>query len=212
LPTDSTLQSDRKAVLEAYVTHETRIQTEDPSLAYTQVLSRVHAALAEDWGVAPDSELDQAFGESVGRWDPFPDTIEALRALSKHYKLVILSNVDHSSFNKTRQKLEAGGDWRFDKVVTAQDVGPYKPSRENFRYALTEVRRDFGIEDQEVLVTANSLLHDHRPANLLGLSSAWIERRGAVMGVGSSEADVKYTFKFETMGAMADAVEEGVVN
>ncbi|MEJ0072115.1 MAG: haloacid dehalogenase [Pseudomonadota bacterium] len=65
-----------------------------------------------------------AFGGSVGRWPAFPDSAEALGYLKQHFKLVILSNVDRTSFGRSNAKL--GVD--FDLVLTAQDIGSYKPA------------------------------------------------------------------------------------
>ena len=42
------------------------------------------------------------FGESVGLWPAFPDTVDAMRRLKRRgYTLIPLSNVDHVSFRKT---------------------------------------------------------------------------------------------------------------
>ncbi|KZT23702.1 HAD-like protein [Neolentinus lepideus HHB14362 ss-1] len=144
-----------------------------------------------------------AFGQSIKDWPIFPDTIPALAKLSETYKLTVLSNVDRSSFAHTRAALEGTGNFKFDHVMTAQDIGSYKPSTANFEYALKDVKEKFGVDKGEVLVVANSLFHDHVPANALGITSCWIRRPPAVMG---QDASVHYAFDFETLGAMAEAV------
>lgn len=152
------------------------------------------------------TEEDIAFGNSVGDWKPFPDTIPALKTLSKHYKLTILSNVDNESFSKTRAVLERSdpdNQFEFDGVYTAQDIGSYKPDLANFEYALKKLKDNFEIEKHQVLVTAGSLLHDHLPANQLKLNSVWIAREGAVM---RQDPIATYDLKFTTLGAMADMV------
>jgi FMN phosphatase YigB (HAD superfamily) len=131
----------------------------------------------------------------------------------------VLSNVDNETFKHTIQKLESEGA-KFSQVVTAQDVGSYKPDERNFLYALKEIKKNFGVEKEEVLVTAQSLFHDHAPANKLGLKSSWIAREskcsisnwslpthsGADVTIGRN-SPASYTFKFVTLGAMADAAE-----
>lgn len=187
---------------------EIPIQQANPTMLYSEVLSRAHAELATLFGV-PDVSREEniTFGYSVGHWRPFPDTVQALERLSKRYKLVVLSNVDRKSFSGTRKQLEHG--FAFDKVCTAQDIGSYKPNPANFEYVLKAVKDDFGIEAGEVLVTAASLSYDHRPANKLGLASAWIERPGSLVGVDEErDRDVSYAFKFGTMGNMADEAEK----
>ena len=83
----------------------------------------------------------------------FPDSSDALVELSKHYKLVVLSNVDRTSFAFAREKLEAGR-FTFDQVCTAQDIGSYKPDPANFVFALKVIKDNYGIEKDQVLSTA----------------------------------------------------------
>ncbi len=144
-------------------------------MIYSALLAHVHAKLAAQLSFPTTPELDKAFGQSVRTWKPFPDTCAALAKLSKHYKLVVLSNVDRETFGYTQKVLESEGG-RFSLVVTAQDVGSYKPDERNFRFALREIQERFEIGEGEVLVTAQSLRHDHEPANKLGLSSSYIAR------------------------------------
>jgi 2-haloacid dehalogenase len=147
-----------------------------------------------------------AFGQSIKDWPLFPDSSDALAYLSTQFKLVVLSNVDRQSFAYTQSKLEAGK-FTFDAVCTAQDIGSYKPDPANFLYALRIIEENYGIEKEQVLSTAWSLHHDHVPAQKLGMSSAWIEREGAVMELGDIQA-VKYNFGYKTLGDMAEAVKK----
>src|SRR6202040_32847 len=110
---------------------------------------------------------------SVADWPAFPDSPGALAALSSRYKLIILSNVDRRSFAGSNARLGV----TFDAIVTAEDVGSYKPSLRNFEALLQTVRR-LGVGDGRLLHVAQSLFHDHVPAQSLGLRTAWIDRRG----------------------------------
>ena len=94
-----------------------------------------------------------AFGQSIKDWPIFPDSSDALAVLSKYYKLIVLSNVDRTSFAFTREKLEAGK-FTFDQVCTAQDIGSYKPDPANFVYVLKVIKDNYGIEKDQVLSTA----------------------------------------------------------
>jgi 2-haloacid dehalogenase len=189
--------------LEAFEKAEARIQKENPTLLYSDVLALAHASLSMEFGVEIIEGEDFAFALSIRGWTPFPDTVHALAKLSKHYKLIVLSNVDRQSFAHTQAKLEHG--FKFDKIITAEEVGSYKPSLRNFEYMLSAVRKEYGIDKSKVLVMANSLFHDHAPANKLHLSSVWIERSGS--GLIGGKSDAKWTWKFDTLGEMADAVE-----
>jgi len=192
--------------LSEFTVVETTIQEENPTLIYPDVLATAYGFLATEFSVDRDLAANEAkiFGGSVGKWQPFPDTVSALAVLSKHFKLVVLSNVDQGSFSHTRKLLEKG--FTFDMVCTAQDIGSYKPDIRNFEYVLKSVKEKFGIEREEVLVTAQSLSHDHVPANKLGLGSAWIDREGAHVGV--DETLATFTFRYRTLGELAAAVEK----
>ncbi|CEL57945.1 hypothetical protein RSOLAG1IB_02690 [Rhizoctonia solani AG-1 IB] len=193
----------RREKLDAFEEVEGELQRQHPDMIYSDILANTHKGLAAKLGIESKPELDQAFGQSIRNWAPFPDTCTALAKLSKYYKLAVLSNVDNETFKHTIQKLESEGA-KFSQVVTAQDVGSYKPDERNFLYALKEIKKNFGVEKEEVLVTAQSLFHDHAPANKLGLKSSWIARENVTIGRNSPAS---YTFKFVTLGAMADAAE-----
>lgn len=179
--------------------------TESEATTASSSASTGNGAISSTEGL---TEEDIAFGKSIAQWRPFPDTIPALATLSQHYKLTVLSNVDRQSFSGTRTVLEKSDPahpFVFDGVYTAQDIGSYKPNPANFEYALRKLKEDFGIEKDQVLVVAAALDYDHAPANKLGIRSVFIDREGAVIGKGGNAT---YDWKFATLGAMADAVEE----
>jgi 2-haloacid dehalogenase len=67
-----------------------------------------------------------------------------------------------ASFAHTRIALEHG--FKFDEIITAEDVGAWKPSAQGHKYVLETAKQKFGIDPSRVLVTAQSLWHDHTPA------------------------------------------------
>ena len=191
-------------LLEAFALHEFAQQTETPSMPYSQLLSVVYRRLAEVWNVPVTDEEANAFGASVPDWPAFADSAEALAYLKRHYKLVVLSNVDRTSFRASNERLQV----RFDAIYTAQDIGSYKPDPRNFAYLLQRLRSDFGIEKAEVLHVAQSLSHDHVPANRCDLASAWIDRRHAMKGAGATlrVAELpRFNFRFDSMAALVRA-------
>jgi len=196
----------RNQVLEAHAWHESRQQRHTPAKRYSDVLAVVYKRLAEEWGVAVSWEQCQAYGRSVRDWPAFPDTVAALKVLKRHYKLVILSNVDTESFAHSNRRLDID----FDAIYTAEDIGSYKPAAANFDYML-EALADLGIAKGDILHTAESMFHDHKPANTAGLASCWIYRRHADEGFGATMnpgAMPRYDFRFNSLGEMAQAVEK----
>jgi 2-haloalkanoic acid dehalogenase type II len=162
----------------------------------------VHKRLAEEWGVPASFDEALAYGRSIRDWPAFPDSAEALAYLKRHYKLVILSNVDNESFAFSNKKLGVA----FDAIYTAEDIGSYKPSPRNFTYMLDRLAT-LGLGKADILHTAESLFHDHSPANEFGLASCWIHRRHAQGGFGATMNPGKephYDFRFTSMKALAD--------
>jgi 2-haloacid dehalogenase len=171
------LTDDR--ILELYGELEAAAEA-GPYRRYRAVLAAVMAGFGARLGFAPSAEEREAFAASVGRWPPFPDTVEALRALGRRHRLVILSNVDDDLFAQSARHLATD----FAAVITAQQVGSYKPDRRNFRFALARL----GAPPARVLRVAQSLYHDIAPANELGLTAVWVNRRHDRPGFGATPA------------------------
>ena len=107
--------------------------------------------------------------ESLPAWPPFSDTNAALRRLrDAGHRLIILSNVDDDLLESTRRHLAV----EFDAVITAEQVGSYKPGPGHFEAA----RKRIG--GAPWLHVAQSYFHDVQPARALGIPSAWINRKG----------------------------------
>jgi len=193
----------RDQVLEAFAATESAQQAATPSMRYAQLLTHVHDALADRFGLARDAQEAAAFGASVKDWPAFPDSAGALTYLHDHFKLVILSNVDNASFAHSNARLGV----TFDAICTAEDIGSYKPDPRNFAYLLAHLA-ERGIAKAAILHTAESLFHDHVPAKRAGLASCWIHRRAGKIGHGATrvpDQEVHPDFRFESMAAMADA-------
>jgi len=193
----------RDEILSAHARHESAQQAATPAKRYSELLAVVYKRLAEEWGVPHTLDECVTYGNSVRNWPAFPDSAEALAYLKKHYKLVILSNVDNQSFAHSNKKLGVA----FDAVYTAEDIGSYKPASRNFDYMLENLKT-LGVEKHDILHTAESLFHDHRPANDQGLANCWIFRRfdkegfGATMNPGIMPT---YDFRFTSMAELAAA-------
>ena len=193
----------RDATLELFARHESAQQAETPAMIYSELLSVVHGRVARALGLAEDGAAAKAFGASVPDWPAFPDSAAALAYLKQHYKLVILSNVDRESFRGSNARLGV----EFDAIYTAQDVGSYKPSPRNFDYLLAK-QAELGVAKDKILMTAQSLFHDHAPAKRAGLRSAWIDRRHAQDGWGATmppPEGASYEFRFDSMADLAAA-------
>jgi 2-haloalkanoic acid dehalogenase type II len=157
---------DRAAVLAAYHQIEPVVQAERYR-PYREVLTLTAQRIAErlGWPLAPGRAGFLA--ESVPTWPPFADTNAALQRLAADHRLAILSNIDDDLLAGTRKHLGA----TFEFVVTAQQVGSYKPAPAHF----TVARQRIG--DARWLHVAQSLFHDIRPARAHGIPAVWINRK-----------------------------------
>ncbi|WVQ62670.1 haloacid dehalogenase, type II [Kwoniella botswanensis] len=183
---------------------ENRIQDEQPTMLYSELLAKVYIETAEKLNLKSDEGQAKAFGNSIPSWPAFPDSADALKKLSDAgLKLVILSNVDNKSFDGSKKKLEKG--FAFDAIYTAEKIGSYKPSLRNFEYAIENIKKDFGLEKEDILIVANSKYHDVQPGHKKGIKSAWIDRERAFMGV-SAYKDVIPDYQFQSMMEFANAI------
>lgn len=190
-------------LLEAFGPIEHDLEEIYPGMRYSELLERVYERLSDDVGVDADPVEAVAFGASVGDWPAFPDSADALTYLKGHFQLIILSNVDRRSFAGSNRRLGV----EFDHIFTAEEIGSYKPALRNLEFLLERLAKA-GIAKGELLHTAQSLFHDHVPANRLGIASAWIDRRHDKPGAGATvmpDPMPHYDFRFTSLGELADA-------
>jgi len=165
------------ALLERFGRAESEVQA-GAFLSYRDVLRAVARRLSAEEGVTASEKETDAFAASVGAWPPFLDTVPALRALAGRYRLAVVSNVDDDLFAGTAARLGVA----FDAVVTAQQVGSYKPAPAHFHEALARLR----LPRERVLHVAQSLFHDVAPAKALGFACVWVNRRAGRAGSGAT--------------------------
>lgn len=164
-------------LLARYARHEAAVEA-GPYAPYREVLARALRGVCADLGVEPTDAEAAAFGGSVGDWPAFPDSPEALVRLAARYRLAVITNCDDDLFAASNRRLGVTFDW----VITAQQVGSYKPSERNFEVAFERI----GVPRERILHVAQSLFHDHVPAKRLGLTTAWIDRRHDRPGSGAT--------------------------
>ena len=168
-------------LLEAYAGAESSEEAAHPGRPYPSILAGAGRRLAARFGRQLTDEQAAAFGQSVRNWPAFPDSAEALRRLSSRYRLAILSNIDAESFAHSQQRL----DCEFLAVITAEEVGCYKPDLRMFEAAFARIQ-GLGFPKESILHVAQSLYHDHVPAKQLGLRTAHIDRRAGKPGAGAT--------------------------
>jgi 2-haloalkanoic acid dehalogenase type II len=187
---------DVRAALRLYADIEPAVQTERYR-SYREVLTESARRIAARLGWALPGARAGFLADSLPYWRPFPDTNPGLRRLiAAGYRLGILSNVDDDLLVWTRRQLAAP----FDVVVTAEQVGSYKPAPGHF----LEARARIG--DRRWLHAAQSYFHDVAPARAAEIPVAWVNRKGeAAREAGRPDLEVR------TVLELASGLAPGIV-
>jgi len=193
------LRASDDEVLEAYALLESTLESGD-YLKYRDVLRGVMRGLAQRFATPAEKVNLDALAGSLGEWPPFADTISSLERLKKHKKLAVVSNTDDDLFAKTVRVLRVP----FDFVITAEQVGAYKPAHRNFEHALDVM----GVPKERVLHAAQSRFHDIAPARALGISCVWVNRRHHRSGEGATaSSNATPDLEVRDLKSLADLVE-----
>jgi putative hydrolase of the HAD superfamily len=204
------VDASNEQLLLAYGDNESTVQREHPTALYPEVLASAFRRMGDGMRRPVSPEWAARLGHSVGEWPAFNDSARALALLARRYRLIVVSNVHRAGF--AASNLQLRGD--FAAVITAEDVGAYKPAENHFR-ALDAALADIGIDRPELLHVAQSLFHDHVPAKREGLRSVWINRRSDRPGWGATPkpaGDFSYDLEFASMAEFGDAVESAFRN
>ncbi len=193
-------------LLLAYGEGEAVIERDEPTTPYPDVLaSAFRWAGRRLQAPVPDAWADRLAG-SVGDWPAFSDSAAALATLAGHYQLFVVSNVNRGGFAASNERLQGA----FAGVITAEDVGAYKPADPHFD-ALDTMVGSRGVDTGELLHVAQSLFHDHVPARRRGLRSVWINRRHDRPGWGATlppEDSYSYDREYHSMAGFTAAVAD----
>lgn len=138
---------------------------------YRRVLADSLSAWCGERGHRWNDQEGRALARAMESWQPFPDTIPALRAAREAgLRLWIVSNTDRSIMEHTLRHLDV----EFDGVTVAEDVHAYKPGREPFQLALREIDE----APERILHVAFGFKYDIATAQALGMRTAWVNRAG----------------------------------
>jgi 2-haloacid dehalogenase len=182
-------------ILTRFARHEAAAES-GPYRPYRDVLAAALAGVGAELGFTPTDDESRSFSGSVVDWPAFPDSIAALARLKERFRLGVITNCDDDLFAASDRRLEVEFDW----VVTAQQVGSYKPDERNFHVAFDRL----GLPHERIVHVAQSLFHDHVPAKRLGLTTVWIDRRHDRPGGGATPpADARPDATYPDMASFA---------
>jgi 2-haloacid dehalogenase len=155
---------DRDALAKEYIETEATVES-GRYLRYRDVLDQAGRALLRAHGIDRPSPLPA----SLPGWAAFPEVPEALRALqTAGRRIAILSNVDRDLIATSIPKLGIAP----DLVVTAEDVGSYKPATGHW----TRFAELSGASVADTVHVGASQYHDMVPGAALGYRTVFIDR------------------------------------
>jgi 2-haloacid dehalogenase len=161
---------DVKAFWEAW--EESNIESYwQPYRPYKDICRDSLAATFEAFGVKGPPDTIGRYFDAFAGFDLYPDVVDTLEALSRRFKLAVVSNIDDDLLAATPLKRT------FDLVCTAERAKGYKPDSTLFRYLLA----NSGVPREAILHSGQSQFTDMVGAKPLGLTVAWINRRGIAL-------------------------------
>ena len=137
---------------------------------YADVLRDSLSEWAGERGHRWNEKDGHALMRAMESWQPFPDTVPALRrAKEAGLRLAIISNTDRSIIARTLRQLDV----EFDHVVVAEDARAYKPALRPFELAHDLI----GGPAEQILHVAFGFKYDIGPAKRIGFRTAWVNRK-----------------------------------
>ena len=169
MPRKRSRGSVRPTLLDAYHEQELILEAERPAPSYRHVLTEGLRRAGERVGVELSDEDHGAFVRTWTGMPVFGDVGPALEQLrDAGWLLAILTNCDDDLIAETQTHIPA----TFDMVVTAEQVGSYKPDLGHFR----TFRSAAGVGEGDWVHAACSWMHDILPAARLGIPRVWVDR------------------------------------
>lgn len=143
----------------------------EPWRPYKEICRLSLAETFARFGVAGRSGLIHRYFDAFPGFETYPDVAPTLKILSSRYRLAIVSNIDDDLLAATRLGRQ------FDLVCTAERARGYKPTGVLFRYLIDHA----GVPRDEILHSGQSQFTDMVGGKPLGLTIAWINRRGVAL-------------------------------
>lgn len=137
---------------------------------YFEVLKETMKLTCSEFGIDFTNQDAEEFAESMGKWQPFPDSRAALEEMHKYCRLTLITNTDNDIIRESVKQIG----FEFDDIVTAEMAGAYKPSLKGFKLS----QQRLGLTEKDILHAGFGFKYDIVPATRLGYETAWINRQG----------------------------------
>lgn len=166
----------------------------EPYRRYRDICELSLAETLEHFGLQGSARLIERYFDAFAGFALFPDVTPTLDRLARRYRLAVVSNIDDDLLARTPLQRS------FDLVCTAQRAKGYKPDGSLFRYLIDQA----GCERSDILHSGQSQFTDMVGGKPLGLTIAWINRRGVSLHPSVPKPD----FEFREVAALLGLVED----
>lgn len=139
-------------------------------MPYDEVIKTAMKWTLDDFRIPATQEDIDAFGASMGYWEPFPDAVEAIKELKKYCKVAIITQGTEEIAKLTDKNFGFG----FDGYFTSDKVNTYKPNFDGFKLS----QKELGLTEKEILHAGFGYKYDIVPATQLGYQTCWVNRSG----------------------------------
>jgi 2-haloacid dehalogenase len=160
---------DATTLICVYDKYEHDLEQREPFHRFRVIAGTALQLAMEELGLTYEpADIDILTG-SIAAMPPFPEVPEALGRLKEMgFKLCIISNTDDDIIAGNIAQL--GG--HIDRVITAEQAGAYKPSRQTFTHA----HRELGVTPADFVHICASPHLDLAAARDIGFRCLWIDR------------------------------------
>jgi 2-haloacid dehalogenase len=137
---------------------------------FLQIVARSMERAARLVGLDHREDEARSVNEIVPTWGPYPGVTAALDRLAEAYPLVIITNSDTGPAARLAANLQAP----FEVVITAEQMGVYKPRLAAFEYLFDKL----GATPDEIVHVSASPMYDLRSAAIMGIKNKVYVDRG----------------------------------
>lgn len=137
---------------------------------YFEVLKDTMSMTCREYGFEFTNQDCEEFADSMGKWQPFPDSKAALEELKKYTKITLITNTDNDIIKESVKQIGV----EFDDIVTAEMAGAYKPSDKGFHLS----QKRLGLTAADILHAGFGFKYDITPGSRLGYETCWVNRQG----------------------------------
>ena len=175
-------------------------QLEKGVMTRDEVLQKRFGVLFQQLGVqADEAACAKAYEKnlSVGHYF-LPGAEEAVEALSKRYRLFLVSN---GTASVQKGRMTSANLYRFfEKVFVSQEIGHNKPSKEYFDICFSRIP---GFDPAKAMIVGDSLTSDMKGGNNAGIRTCWVNP-----GHAPRNPEIHVDYEIEALSDLPALLEE----